>query len=68
MKIVKTNPRQWRGVGFGTSNASYGVIGRSDIMIKLDNGFWKAYQINPWVLIAVCESKRELEQALKSIN
>lgn len=43
MKIEKTRASAWRGNGCGHSGASWGVVGRADIRILRECGFWKAY-------------------------
>lgn len=43
MKIVKLKPRQWAGVGFGYTGASYGIPERPDIRILRESHGWIAY-------------------------
>lgn len=43
MRIEKTAPSSWEGVGFGTRRASYGIPSRPDIRIIRESHGWTAY-------------------------
>lgn len=43
IKIVKTKPSSWQGVGFGTQGASYAVLNNPAIRIIRSSNGWYAY-------------------------
>ena len=42
MKLTKTIPSKWNGVGFGTSTAGWTIVGHTDWYVSSRGGDWFA--------------------------
>lgn len=70
IKLIKDQPTEWLGNGFGTATATWVVRGHEHIAVRKLGGVWKAIdttkQTLPATVIARGDTKDQLLSALQT--